>query len=331
MAGAEKGAVFLALVGNAFLTVIKFVAFVLSGSGAMMSEAVHSFADTANQGLLYIGVKRSLRPADEAFQYGYGADRFVFALLSAMGIFVLGCGVTVYHGVHSLMHPPELNVSWITFAVLGISLVVDGYVLTSAVREVNASKGDEGFFSFVRTSTDPTLLAVLFEDSVATFGVVVAMVGIVLSSVTGNPIFDALSSIAIGLMLGVLAIWLGVRNRELILGPAIPDHVEDSVLDFLREQPSIDKVRLLRTRIVAANRFRVAADVDYNGRFLGEKHAEWLKDRVASVDGHDDGWRQVSGEFGERLMESLGEEVDRIEERLRVKHPRVRDVDLEAD
>ena len=104
MAGSGKSAVLQALIGNGILTVIKFVAFVMSGSGAMMSEAVHSFADTANQALLFIGVKRSMRPADETFAYGYGADRFVFALMSAMGIFILGCGVTIYHGVHSLLH-----------------------------------------------------------------------------------------------------------------------------------------------------------------------------------------------------------------------------------
>ena len=332
MAGASSSAVLLAIIGNGILTVIKFVAFVLSGSGAMMSEAVHSFADTANQTLLYVGVKKSLKPADEDFHYGYGADRFVFALLSAMGIFVLGCGVTVYHGIHSLSHPPDLSVSWITFAVLGVSFVVDGLVLMVAVRAVRSSKGDKGFFEFVRTSTDPTLLAVLFEDFIATFGVLVALAGIIAAWVTGNPIYDALSSITIGAMLGIMAIWLGVRNRRLILGPAIPPKILERVIAHLREVPSIQSVREVRTRIVGSDRFRLAAEVDYNGRYLAKRFGPWLRDRMAQEDNPDDAaWDRIAADFGEMLLNELGDEVDRIEAGIGAKFPEIHHVDLEAD
>lgn len=328
MAGEGKGAVFLAVIGNAILTAIKFAAFVVSGSGAMMSEAVHSFADTANQGLLYVGKVRSNRPADDRFHYGYGADRYVFALLSAMGIFVLGCGVTVYHGVHSLLHPPELELSWIVFAVLGVSLLIDGYVLRAAIREVNAERGEMGFIAFIRSSTDPTLVAVLFEDCVATAGVVIAAAGILLAQITGEPAYDALSSIAIGLMLGILALWLGWRNRQLILGPAVDAEKTAAVVSFLEEQPSIAAVRDVRTRIVGADRFRLAVEVDYDGRELGRAHADWLRERVAAS---DPDWEQITAELGERMMESLGDEVDRIEAELAARFPKMRDIDIEAD
>ena len=109
MAASSRGAVVAALVGNGFLTLIKFGAFALSGSGAMLSEAIHSFADTGNQGLLFLGIRRSQRGPDAMFHYGYGVERFLFCMLSAIGIFVLGCGVTVYHGISSLFHPPELH------------------------------------------------------------------------------------------------------------------------------------------------------------------------------------------------------------------------------
>ncbi|MCG8588830.1 MAG: cation diffusion facilitator family transporter [Proteobacteria bacterium] len=330
MAGGGKGAVFWAIVGNAFLTVVKFLAFLLSGSGALMSEAVHSFADTANQTLLYVGIRRSLRPADSTFHYGYGADRYVFALLSAMGIFVLGCGVTVYHGIHSLLHPPELSLSWITFAVLGISLVVDGVVFYKAIAEVRQNMGQQSFFRFVRESTDPTLLAVLFEDFVATLGVLIAMAGIGLAYWTGNPIYDSLSSIAIGLLLGLLAVWLGLRNRQLILGPAIPGDLHDAVLAYLNEQPSVDTVRGLRTRIVAADRFRIAAEVDYDGGHLARAHVDWVRERVTLL-ASDEDHADFAAEFGERLMRALGEEVDRIEAELQTRFPRIRDIDLESD
>ena len=331
MAGSGKSAVLQALIGNGILTVIKFVAFVMSGSGAMMSEAVHSFADTANQALLFIGVKRSMRPADETFAYGYGADRFVFALMSAMGIFILGCGVTIYHGVHSLLHPPELNVSWITFVVLGISLLVDGYVLAAAVKEVLRTKGDKSFVKFVKESTDPTLIAVLFEDSVASLGVIIAAIGIAISQLTGNPMFDAISSILIGIMLGVLAVWLGLRNRALILGPSLPDDKREAIFSMLIEQESVLKVREFRTRIMGAGRFRIAAEVDYDGPFFGKKHAEWLKSAVQDSKSGEVDWESVAGEMGEKVVQSLADEVDRIEAEMVKKFPKLRNIDLEAD
>lgn len=330
MAGQGKGAVFQAVIGNGVVTVIKFVAFVLSGSGAMMSEAIHSFADTVNQGLLFIGKRQSKRPADERFHYGYGPDRYVFALISAMGIFFLGCGVTVYHGIHSVMHPPDLELSWITFAVLGISFALDGAVFLSAVREINAARGSTGFVAFIRSSTDPTLLAVLFEDFVASVGVVIAAIGIATAQLTGNPVFDAASSIIIGTMLGVMAIWLGWRNRQLILGPAIPEREAQQVVDFLEEQGSISSVRDFRTRLVGAEDFRLAADVDYDGAALARPHAEWLRQRAAEAHTAAD-WEQVAAELGERLMEALGDEIDRIEAELAKRFPRLRHIDIEAD
>lgn len=329
MASGGKGAVFFALLGNTFLTVIKLGAFLLSRSPAMLSEAIHSFADTANQGLLFLGIQRSERPADSRYHWGYGGERFLFALLSAVGIFVLGCGVTVYHGVHALLHPPELTLSWVTFAVLGVSLVVDGFVFTAAVREVNARKGDQPFWQFVRSSSDPTLLAVLFEDFVATAGVLVALAGIVLAHLTGSAYFDAASSIIIGLMLGGVAVWLGFRNRELILGPAIPQDVEEGVVAFLREQPSVETVRRVRTRIVASERFALAAEIDYDGKYLGKLQADWLAAQLPDLP--RERVDELASHFGEHMFDTLSAEVDRIEAALRERFPRLAHVDLESD
>lgn len=332
-ASGSTGAVFLALLGNGFLTVIKFIAFLMSRSPAMLSESIHSFADTANQALLFIGIKRSKRPADDRYHWGYGGERFLFALLSAIGIFVLGCGVTVYHGIHSLLHPPELELSWITFAVLGVSLVVDGVVFFAAAREVWAKKGEMSFFRFVRESSDPTLLAVLFEDFVATLGVLIAMAGIGLAHITGNVYFDAASSVIIGVMLGMIAVWLGYRNRELILGPAIPAHVEKEVIEYLRAHPAIEAVRGVRTRIFASEKFSFSADIDYDGKFLGRKHGEWLAQQIAARGGglDSDEAGNLAGELGERVLDTLANEIDQIELELRKRFPRLAIVDLESD
>lgn len=320
----------MALVGNGVLTVLKIVAFMFTGSGAMLSEAIHSAADTANQGLLYFGMRRSLRPADSKYNYGYGADRYVFALMSAMGIFILGCGVTVYHGIHSLMHPPTISFSWLSFIVLGIAIVIEGYVLLLAVREVNTGRGKKGFLAFVRTSTDPTLIAVLFEDFVATAGAAIAIGGIALANVTGNPIYDSITSIIIGAMLGLMAIWLGWRNRELILGPAIPKETKDAVMLFLRNHPSVGEVHSLRTRVVAAGSFRIAADIDFDGAYLGKLHAEWLAAEGAGAKDADD-WSRIASEFGEKVVNDLAKEVDDVEEQIVAKFPRIHHIDMEAD
>ena len=330
MAGSGSKAVFLALVGNGILAVVKFVAFLLSGSGAMLSEAIHSAADTGNQALLFVGARRSHRKPDAMYHYGYGAERFLFSLLAAVGIFVLGCGVTVYHGVHNLLDPPALQVRWWVFAVLGVSLLLDGAVLITALREVARTKGEQGLLAFIRTSSDPTVLAVLFEDSVATLGVVVAVAGIGLSVWTGNPVFDALSSIVIGLMLGAVAFWLGYRNRQLILGPAIPDEITDAAVAFLRSQPTVDRVRNVKTRIVGSNRFKIAAELDYNGRELSKAQLSWARERIIAAT--DEATADaIVADLGEALLDGLGHEVNRLEAALRERFPELAHLDLESD
>ena len=320
----------LAILGNGFVTLIKLFAFLLSRSPAMLSEAIHSFADTANQTLLFIGIRRSKRPADSRYPWGYGNERFLFALLSAMGIFVLGCGVTVYHGVAALLDPPDVSSDWVTYVVLGIAIVIEGAVLMAAIREVNRTKGDVGFWQFLRESSDPTLLAVLFEDFVATLGCFIALAGIGLAQLTGNGAFDAISSIIIGLMLGVIAIWLGWRNSVLIVGPAIPSEVEEGVIAYLNEQPSVESIRGVRTRIVGSQQFAFAADVDYNGQFLGRQQVEWVTEKMPDLSTPEE-IAKFSAEFGERILDVLAAEIDRIEAKLLEEYPILSYVDLESD
>ena len=332
MAASSKGAVLSAVIGNGFLTVIKGVAFLVSGSGAMLSETVHSFADTANQVLLFLGIQRSERPADARFPYGYGGERYLFALLSAAGIFVLGCGVSVYHGVRNLLEPHELHLSWITWAVLVLSFLIEAWVLVVAARSVRAAKGERTFFQYLRTTTDPTVAAVLMEDAIACLGVLIAAAGIGLSALTHNPIFDSLSSILIGVLLGLLAIWLGLKNRTLILGPAIPHRVQQSAVALVREDPAVKAVREVKTRVLAADRFNLQADVDFDGRYLGAQLGEWVRDRLASVAEDDEpDYDALAADFGERLLDLLGDEVNRIEGSLSKSFPRLHHVDLEAD
>lgn len=330
MAGSSRGAVLGAVVGNGLLTGVKFAAFLVSGSGAMFSEAIHSLADTSNQILLFVGIRQSEKPADALFHYGYGADRYLYSLLSAVGIFVLGCGVTVYHGIHNLLDPPALALSWIPLAVLALSFVVEGLVLLAAARVVWARKGDTSLWHFLRTTSDPTVVAVLLEDAVACLGVLIAAAGIGLTYWTGDPTYDGIGAIVIGLMLGGVAIWLGIKNRRLLLGPAMPERAQEEIISFLQADPAVQRVRMVRSRVVGADNFRLQAQLDFDGRYLGKKLSGLVHARHAGLE--DRGRRDAFAEdFGEQLLDELAHEIDRIEAELLERFPRLTYVDLEAD
>lgn len=331
MAASSTSAVFSALIGNGFLTVLKFAVWSVSGSGAMFSEAIHTLADTANQGLLFLGIRRSEKGTDAMFPYGRGAERYLYALLSAVGIFVLGCGVTVYHGVHTLMHPPEeLTVRWWLFAVLAISFAVDGWVFLAAWKAVKEQKGAATLRHYMRNNTDPTAVAVLFEDLAACAGVLLALFGIGMAVWTGDTRWDALASISIGLMLGVIAIWIGYQNRVLLLGRAIPAEVRQAVIDHMNADPVVERVITTRTLVLGAQNYKVACDVDFNGRELGKRLAPVLAERAGDV--ADEAKREeLASDLGEKMMEELALEVDRLEAELRELHPELTHLALEAD
>lgn len=326
----SKGAVFAALICNAGLTVLKFTAFAFSGSGSMFSEAMHTLADTANQGLLYLGIKRSEKAPDAMFTYGYGGERFLFALLSAVGIFVLGCGVTVYHGISSLLHPHPLDIRWWLFVILGISFVMNGYVLFKAIQAINKTRGDVPFMKFLKTTTDPTISAVLLEDGIACGGVVIAVGCIGVSAMTRSHVPDAIGSIVIGGLLGFVAIWLGYQNRSLILGRSIPKEAQEAALAFLNAQPSVECVRAIQSRVLGADSYKLKAEIDWNGRWFGEQLASWVNERRASLDS-DDAAKQFAADFGERISEAIALETDRIEKALKEIIPQLHFLDFEGD
>jgi len=326
----SKTAVLSAVLGNSVLTVLKVGAWLVSGSGAMLAEAVHSFADAANQALLWAGMNRSQRPADQRFHYGYGGEQFLFALLAAVGIFVLGCGVTVYHGVHAVMHPQELEVGWLTFGVLGFSLILDGWVLSTAYRAIHAQKGSQSLRTFLKKTTDPSVVAVFLEDAVATAGVIVAMVCIGIAHWTGDARWDGFGSILIGLMMGGIAIRLGVMNRDLLLGHALEPSREQEVLACLEQEEAVEAVRGLKTRVLASGEFKLQADIDFDGRVLGARLAEWAGVQCPEGRTGED-WNAFCSEFGEEMTTLLAQEVDQIEERLRARFPELVFMDLETD
>lgn len=316
-------AVITALAGNTFVTIIKLVAFVLSGSGAMLSEAIHSGADTGNQLLLFVGLKRGERVPDDRFHYGYGGERFVFGLLSAAGIFFIGCGITIYHGVESLLAPHAPQLSLITLAVLVVAFVIEGGVLVYAVRSVSAVRGKIPFFRYVRDHADPATVAILLEDGAAVLGLVIAALGILLTFATGNPLWDAVGSIVIGVVLGLVAYYLVRENRELLLGRAVPEGVEDLFVAIVQRQPSIRAVRDVKTHQLTPEAYKFKAEISFDHDYLAAQLDAALPalagDRAPLL-------RRVAA----ATSELIAAEIAAIERAVRAEIPQARHIDLEV-
>jgi len=211
--------VLTAIVANSLVTTAKFFGFAVSGSSALLAEAVHSLADTANQALLYLGLRRSARKADTDHQFGYGQEQYFWNLVSAVTIFFLGCVYTVMHSVEQLRHDHVPELSWIPFAILGFAFVAEGYSFLVALTEFKRQSREAGksFRTYLVETRDPTTLAVLIEDSVAVLGLAVAVIGMGLAAWTGSAIFDGIAAICIGLMMGGLAFYLAAMNRKYLI------------------------------------------------------------------------------------------------------------------
>lgn len=329
--GGSKLAVGAAIGGNTLVMIAKFVAFGFTGSGAMLSEAIHSVADVLNQILLYVGLVRSDREADHAFEYGYGAERYVWALMSAVGIFFLGCGVTIYHGITSLLNPAHQirEIGW-AISVLVISFLVEALVLLLAVRTVHRDAAGRPFFEFLWTEADPSAVAVILEDSAACLGVLVAFAAIILTSVTGHQYWDAVGTLLIGVLLGAVAFWLVLRNRVLLVGPSIPPHVRAQVLKILEESPAIEEIVDMRTEMMDSETYRIKADLKFDGAVLAQKLEPKLKRAYPHIQSYED-FRRFAIYYADQVLEVLGDEIDAIEHKIQTDVPKARLLDLEAD
>lgn len=335
MASGSAKAVYAAIGANSVITVTKLTAFAFTGSGAMFSEGIHSLADVINQTLLALGIKKAKKAPDADHPYGYGRDAFIWALISAVGIFFLGCGFTLYHGIHSLMHPEAPEKIHIAAGVLIFSFVLEAWTLWVAYKAVDDAAKDLGigFSQYVKEGPDPMAVAVLLEDAAAVMGVTLAGASIALFVVTGNPIWDAIGSIIIAILLGAVAVFLVVRNRKALLGQSVSPGQHARVMDVLESDPAVESVRDVKATVMSADGFRFKAEVDFNGRaiatqWLAGQDIEQIHGRVASEPAH---LREFLLEFGEHMTTAVGDEIDRIESAIQDAVPAAKHVDLESD
>lgn len=214
----SKLVVYAAMAGNLLVAATKLAAAAFTGSSAMLSEGVHSMVDTGNQVLLLYGLRRAQRPADERFPFGYGKEIYFWSFVVALLIFAVGAGVSLYEGVHHLLHPQPVQDAYVNYIVLGLSFVFEGISWSFAFRAFRASARHRPYLDAVRRGKDPMDFAVLFEDSAALLGIVVAFAGVLAGEITGSPYFDGMASIVIGLILGATAWWLARETKGLLIG-----------------------------------------------------------------------------------------------------------------
>ena len=333
MAGPEtsKSAVVTAIVGNACVMCAKFVAYFATGSGAILSEAIHTFADLLNQILLLVGIKRSANDANEDYAYGYGAERYIWALISAVGIFFLGCGVTIYHGVSSLVHEhkPVGGFGW-AVGVLVVSFLIESYVLLVAIRSARQSAAGKPFFAFLRKEADPAVVAVILEDAAACLGIVIAFISIGLTWLTGEQYWDAIGSITIGILLGCIACWLIQRNRSLLVGESVPPHIRGQLLRILNENPTVEEVVDLRTRILDTSTYRIKADIHFDGSALARQKQHELRAEYEKITSYEE-FESFAIRYADEIVDLLANEIDKIERKIRNQIPQAEHMDLEAD
>lgn len=253
----SKDVVIRAMIGNSAITILKTLVWLKTGSSAMLSEAIHSLVDTGNQGILILGLRQAAGVPDKKHQYGYGRAAYFWSLISALGIFWLGAGVTITHGVQSLINPPEeLVLSWEVWTVLGASFMIDGWVLKRAVQELISTKPPGmSLFRYFRRIKDPFMMAVLLEDMSACTGVIMAAAGIGATHVTGNPLWDSIASISIGALLGGVAVTLIRLNQRYLLGQSVEPEIEKGIRELLLSRPSIDNVYAVQSQWVGPSTF----------------------------------------------------------------------------
>lgn len=257
------GSVFTALAANTAIATAKGTAAALTGSPALLAETLHTIADAGNEVLLYVAIRRSRRPADATHPLGYGPERYYWALLAAIGMFVVGGAVSIWDGIRALVHPPELEAFWVGVAVLVVAIVLDGWSRVVALRQlrVQAARRDLSVPELLRETPDPTVLTIFLEDTIDVLGAVVALIALVVHRTTGSGIADAVASIVIGGLLCFVATTLTRRNRRLLTNQSVPERYVEAMRARLEGVREIHAVTRLEAVYLGPAEVMVAADV----------------------------------------------------------------------
>jgi cation diffusion facilitator family transporter len=255
-------AIIAALLANLGIAVAKFVAFLVTGASSMLAEAIHSVADSGNQVLLLVGGKRAARAATPQHPFGYGRDRYIYAFIVSIVLFSVGGLFAVYEGVHKLQHPEELESPAWALGVLVVAIVLESFSLRTAVKETAAVKSpQQGYWRFIRTARAPELPVVLLEDTAALTGLGLALLGVSLAAITGNGIYDGVGTVAIGLLLLVVAIILAIETKSLLLGESATPQDQRKIIAALEGGAGGPSVIHMKTLHLGPDEILVAAKI----------------------------------------------------------------------
>lgn len=321
-----------ALLGNALIAVLKWLAFFFSGSSALFAEAVHSVADVANQALLLLGIVRARRAPTAEFEYGYGRERFFWALISACGIFFLGAGVTILHGIEALLAETHTAPSSFAFTVLIISLLVESVTLFLALRALRLRFPDKSWREALDEG-DPVTVAVVYEDAVAVLGVLVALASIWLSSSTGNPHWDGFGALIIGGLLALIALLLIRKNYQYLIGRSMPEEMRDEILELLSHEPIIEKVVDFKSSTLGLDEYRIKCEIEVNGTalFREMREREFVSESFEEMGDSEEEFVRFCVDYADRVPRIIGEHINRIEKKIQQALPQVTHIDIELN
>ncbi|XP_068451552.1 proton-coupled zinc antiporter SLC30A9, mitochondrial [Clinocottus analis] len=327
--------VMVAICINGLNFFFKLLAWVYTGSASMFSEAIHSLADTCNQALLALGISQSVRNPDAGHPYGFTNMRYIASLISGVGIFMMGAGLSWYHGIMGLLHPQPMESLLWAYCILAGSLVSEGATLLVAVNEIKRSAQLHGvsFYEYVMQSRDPSTNVVLLEDAAAVLGVIMAASCMGLTSLTGNPCYDSLGSLGVGTLLGAVSTFLIYTNTEALLGRSIQPERVQKLTEFLENDPAVRAIHDVKATDLGMSRVRFKAEVDFDGRvvtrsYLEKQDIDQILNEIQLVKNPEE-LESFMLKHGENIIDTLGAEVDRLEKELKQRNPEVRHVDLE--
>jgi cation diffusion facilitator family transporter len=273
MAGPEAGtkATIAALVANILIAGAKLLAFVFTRSASMLAESIHSAVDAGNQALLLLGMRRAKREATASHPFGYGRERYFWSFIVAMVLFTLGGIFSIFEGVEKFRHPHEVESMTWAIGVLVVAIVLETFSFRTAIKEANHVRGDQGWWSFIRHSKSPELPVVLLEDLGALVGLIFALTGVSLAAITHDGRYDALGSLAIGVLLCVIAYILAAEMRSLLLGESASAKDIEAIDRALRSQPNVSEIVHVRTQHIGPNELLIGAKVRLDrGLSLGD-------------------------------------------------------------
>ena len=280
MASGSKKVILAALIGNTLIAITKFAAATITGSSAMLSEAIHSMVDTGNQGLLLYGMKKAKKPADKDYPFGHGKEIYFWSFIVAILIFAFGGGISVYEGIQHLLHPQPATNPLINYLVLSLAIIFEGVAWLFALREFRRTKGNNGYIDAINQTKDPSVLVVLFEDSAAMLGLLVALIGIGLTHLTGNVYFDGTASILIGFILIGTAIWLARETKGLLIGESAEPKIVQGIQEIVQESPIVKDINEILTMHMGPDFILVTLSAD----FVDSASANEVEEQIAALD-----------------------------------------------